>query len=614
MPAVLFVFRAFPLSSRRSELWRVLQPTLFFVTLSLSIALPASIAGSIGYWNFDDGNGATAADFARNGNTGIKDPWTTGIHYVQVAHSDSLGLKSELTVAASHINSPSNLTVESIPPNLVAPTIMPNGGSYTGPLSVSLQSAVSGASIYFTTDGSSPTQSSTLYTGVINLTKSTIVKARAFKSGYIPSAETSASFAVLPVSTFSCNFYASPTGTGNGLSPSSPFKIINFWSVAAPGKTLCLLDGIYTGDHSMIDPPDNLSGTAGGPITVRALNDGKVTINGQGVRRPVLLNLNNYFVLEGFNAHSSNEGVVRVVRSSHNVIRRVAAWDAHEGNFSVVSAGSGQHILFEDVAAWGIGRKVFSASQGGNYVTCRRCWGRWEGSHFVGPKLTYSLAYNNYDMIIENSIGTWSGEKMRENYVLQCPSGTNYSKCGQSMTGYTVDQAEAIFGIDRLDGDKNARSKIFGSIAYITKKDRYHPGKLYWVTAMNAIEYGNNIAYIEPGTYGGKRAFSLDIGQNLIARNLTAIAATPSYFHSAWQLSSVSEASTVAAASNPFTGTNGAQICKRYKDGVLTSQPLWPWPMNQRIGEAMISSGKVAVDVTRTIEGIFGPIPSQCRN
>ena len=40
---------------------------------------------------------------------------------------------------------------------------------------------------------------------------------------------------------------------------------------------------------------------------------------------------------------------------------------------------------------------------------------------------------------------------MKENYVLQCAPGTSYSKCGQPMTGYTVDQAEGIFGIDRMD-------------------------------------------------------------------------------------------------------------------------------------------------------------------
>ena len=81
-----------------------------------------------------------------------------------------------------------------------------------------------------------------------------------------------------------CDYYASPNGTGNGLTPSTPFQISRFWSLAAPGKTLCLLDGIYTGSSSMIEPPDNLSGVAGRPITIKALNDGKVTINGQGGR------------------------------------------------------------------------------------------------------------------------------------------------------------------------------------------------------------------------------------------------------------------------------------------------------------------------------------------
>src|SRR5215831_8140630 len=87
------------------------------------------------------------------------------------------------------------------------------------------------------------------------------------------------SSAMLPFtdSTFSqttaCNYYASPTGTGNGWSQSSPFKISNFWAVAGPGETLCLLDGTYRGDSSMINPPSALNGSAGQPITVKCLNE-----------------------------------------------------------------------------------------------------------------------------------------------------------------------------------------------------------------------------------------------------------------------------------------------------------------------------------------------------
>ena len=219
-----------------------------------------------------------------------------------------------------------------------------------------------------------------------------------------------------PAST--CTHYASPTGSGNGDSVTQPFRVPSFWAVARPGHTLCLLDGEYTGSASMIDPPQNLSGTASAPITIRALNDGKVTIDGQSVNNPVHLRRNNYFVLEGFNAHHGKSSVIELSSSNHNIVRRVAAWDAADGNTNIFGIHHGSHNLFEDVAGWGIARKIFSASQGGDYLTIRRAWGRWEGSHVVGPKMTYTLAYNNYNMTCENCIGTWSGERMKQTYVL----------------------------------------------------------------------------------------------------------------------------------------------------------------------------------------------------
>src|SRR5262249_43135476 len=98
------------------------------------------------------------------------------------------------------------------PLTVATPTISPNGGNFTGPVPVTMQTATSGASIYYTTDGSSPTPLSTLYTGAMTLTSSATVRAKAFKSGYISSAESSASFTVTAAWTFcavedsQCNF------------------------------------------------------------------------------------------------------------------------------------------------------------------------------------------------------------------------------------------------------------------------------------------------------------------------------------------------------------------------------------------------------------------------
>jgi hypothetical protein len=54
-------------------------------------------------------------------------------------------------------------------------------------------------------------------------------------------------------------------------------------TAAKPGDVLCLADGTYT---EAIQPTTD--GTAGAPITVRALNDGKATIDGQGQRIPLM--------------------------------------------------------------------------------------------------------------------------------------------------------------------------------------------------------------------------------------------------------------------------------------------------------------------------------------
>jgi Chitobiase/beta-hexosaminidase C-terminal domain/Bacterial Ig-like domain/PKD domain/RoxA-like, cytochrome c-like len=81
-----------------------------------------------------------------------------------------------------------------------APTASLASGTYNDVQSVTLQTNTSGASIYYTLDGSSPTTSSTLYTGPISITATTTLTAIASKSGIADSAELSAYY-TLTVST-----------------------------------------------------------------------------------------------------------------------------------------------------------------------------------------------------------------------------------------------------------------------------------------------------------------------------------------------------------------------------------------------------------------------------
>src|SRR5262249_3754455 len=186
-----------------------------------------------------------------------------------------------------------------------------------------------------------------------------------------------------------CDYYAAPDGRGDGRTPLTPSTIERFWSLATAGKTLCLKDGTYQGDRNMITPPAGLSGTPGRPITLRALNDGAVTIDGQFVLQPITLTNNNWLELQGFNAKSSVYSVMALHGSfSNNTFRRLVLWDAPmQKNVSIVEndcSGVSTNILFEDVALFGTGRKMIV---GGGCVssdswTFRRLWARWEGSTY----------------------------------------------------------------------------------------------------------------------------------------------------------------------------------------------------------------------------------------
>ena len=71
-----------------------------------------------------------------------------------------------------------------VPVTIVAvPTFSLAGGTYTTEQNVTLACATSGATIYYTTDGTEPSSSSTLYEGAITISTTTTLKAIAIKNG-----------------------------------------------------------------------------------------------------------------------------------------------------------------------------------------------------------------------------------------------------------------------------------------------------------------------------------------------------------------------------------------------------------------------------------------------
>src|SRR5207245_9850862 len=72
----------------------------------------------------------------------------------------------------------------------------PGGGTYTGSVTVSISDATSGATIYYTTDGSTPTTSSAVYSGALTFSQTTTLKAMAAASGMTNSGVASATYTV----------------------------------------------------------------------------------------------------------------------------------------------------------------------------------------------------------------------------------------------------------------------------------------------------------------------------------------------------------------------------------------------------------------------------------
>ena len=165
------------------------------------------------------------------------------------------------------------------------PTFLPAAGTYSGPQSVTISDTTSGATIYYTTNGTTPTTSSTVYTSgnPVAVSSSETLQAIAVASGAANSAVATASYTI---------------GT------------------AAP--TFSLPSGTYT--NSSISISDSTSGA-----TIYYTSNGKTptTASTQYTGTPIALNSSGTFTYEAIAvANGSTSAVTTVVYTIHPYVAR----------------------------------------------------------------------------------------------------------------------------------------------------------------------------------------------------------------------------------------------------------------------------------------------------
>ena len=352
---------------------------------------------------------------------------------------------------------------------VATPTITPNGGNFSGTVSVAMQTATSGASIYYTTDGSTPTQSSTLYTGTMALASSATVNAKAFKSGSNPSSIASASFT--NTGTGKTTYYVAKTGSNSNScaqaqNPSTPKLTFGAGlQCMMGGDRLEIKQGTYEEDlySAGILPP---SGTLNNRTVIATFGNDTVTFTNKS----------------SLNWYSGNFSYVDFIGGCSSGINRSCklVWDGTGtimvngtmtkqiagSDISFNSATSAQHIRFDGVRVtnWG-GVGVFPGSNN-TWRNCRVDHNGWDNNTNAAQRLPgYAFYIGGSDLLLENCEIDNNGGSGIQQYTSSGASSANIYRYNIFHdNGRTPSSAQQADGL--IIGAQCTATKVYGNLFY----------------------------------------------------------------------------------------------------------------------------------------------------
>jgi hypothetical protein len=392
-------------------------------------------------------------------------------------------------------------------------------------------------------------------------------------------------------SIFSSNFenavyYVSTSGSdisGNG-SANLPWKSFSKgFSAMVSGDTLVLKDGTYSElMGAPIQPP---SGQMGARTIIRAEHDGGAVVDGAGVQAPLTVT-NSYIRIEGLKFINGKEQVGLLDGNQLEIVR-TAFGNAGSGQYDDLLNVNGNNVLIEDAWLWGRGKAGIIAYGSGHVF--RRVVVRLDGYSGPSANLGYVgfVLYDTFDAIIENCIA-----------LDFAASATTFDwKGGFRSRDQGDTRSQRFYGDIALnvlyDGFRLSDTHVENVVAW----DVNGRGGIFEDTFKSG--FGIKNATVGASASGGINTYLTPVSNSLIY-HVTGASTGGNYNHFFNTATPVGATNALIAnpqiryltrvelgspgyASGQGGASRGATVVNRYQNGVLTTQPLWPWPNEARI-------------------------------
>ncbi|MCQ2317633.1 MAG: chitobiase/beta-hexosaminidase C-terminal domain-containing protein [Bacteroidales bacterium] len=228
-----------------------------YINNSSSTGISASETAS-SVWAFNSYEGGMIAQNTSNNNRFLGGASAAGATYKAYAASNLGGETNPVVMLFKKDLTPS---VESV----ATPTFSPEAGTYTEAQTVTISCETEGATIYYTTNGTTPDTLSSVYYTPINIAQTTTVKAVAMKAGLDNSEVASATYTIEAPLTTMDEIFAKATAAGSTATDVT--ITFNNWVVTGvAGSNAYVTDGtkgliIYGSGHGFT-VGDHLTGTA----------------------------------------------------------------------------------------------------------------------------------------------------------------------------------------------------------------------------------------------------------------------------------------------------------------------------------------------------------------